>query len=302
MPVEQDQNKKKTSTKGTNMSAPQENIPEDNAIRAEFAQVAISMLNVDHENYQRDQIPAHIKQISENFCVDLFGPPTVAVRADGTMWIIDGQQRTAAAALVGIKEIPVKIVRPSSVQEEADLYTRLNVGAKKLNATQLYRGCLGYGEPIAMEIQKVLDEVGLDGPNGSKSRRVQAIGGMRNFFGPRLAKIDSKPLQWELEEGADHLRWSLTLLADIGESLGQPSAVCIGPMLNATNYLTKNVADLASPEEVAEILKGMSLKELNVAVTGSERNAGGNLSREWGEALLALINDRAGRTVMRLLD
>jgi len=112
---------------------------------------------VDHA-YQRDLDERRAQAMADAFMPDLVGVPVVSKRADGSYVRIDGQHRLAAAIAAGRGDLPVymEVFEGLTLQQESELFLRLNGGRKAIAAVNKYKARLVAREPIALEIQGIL--------------------------------------------------------------------------------------------------------------------------------------------------
>lgn len=120
-----------------------------------------SLTVVDHR-YQRDLDAKRVAKMAENFLPELVGVPAVSKRPDGSYVRIDGQHRLAAAVAAGRGETPVlvEVHENLTLQQEAELFLRLNGGRKAVGAIDKYKARLEAREPFALEIQGILKKNG----------------------------------------------------------------------------------------------------------------------------------------------
>lgn len=78
----------------------------------EQRQLPVDQLLID-DAYQRGENTAEIRNISRDFNWAAFGSISVAEDPDGKLYVIDGQQRTAAARKRGIPDVPAMVHRLS---------------------------------------------------------------------------------------------------------------------------------------------------------------------------------------------
>jgi len=122
-------------------------------------------LRVD-EAYQRaiDTPPSQklILEIAQNWDWGLCGPLNVSRRDGGTLYVLDGQHRLAAAKMRGdIPHLPALIVGFRTQQAEASFFVAANTARK--NPTPLDRfnaRCLA-GDEEAIAIRKIIERAGL---------------------------------------------------------------------------------------------------------------------------------------------
>lgn len=127
-------------------------------------QVPVDRLNVD-DSYQRATdspgsraiIVRMIKQWDWSLCQ----PLVVARRADGSLWILDGQHRHAGAVERGdIAFLPCVILSSLDREGEARTFVKLNTERQKLNQAEIFHGMLAAGDPDAKAVQQLLDNAG----------------------------------------------------------------------------------------------------------------------------------------------
>lgn len=127
-------------------------------------QVPVDRLNVD-DSYQRATdspgsraiIVRMIKQWDWSLCQ----PLVVARRADGSLWILDGQHRHAGAVERGdIAFLPCVILSSLDREGEARTFVKLNTERQKLNQAEIFHGMLAAGDPDAKQVQQLLDNAG----------------------------------------------------------------------------------------------------------------------------------------------
>lgn len=88
-------------------------------------------------------------------------PIVVSRRADGTMWVLDGQHRVAGARARGdIPYLPCVLLSSLDPQTEARTFVDLNTRRQRLTQGQIFHGQLAAGEPTARLVQQMLDQAG----------------------------------------------------------------------------------------------------------------------------------------------
>ena len=135
----------------------------------ELVVVAIEELNID-SRYQRNQIKATINDISKNMEPRAFGAPLVSKRPDGTLWVIDGQQRIEALRARGDKTVRVFLVSVNTRAEEAALFGLVNTGRRMPNAIERYRAAVVAGEYPDASVDKWLNLQGIRVGRGSHGK------------------------------------------------------------------------------------------------------------------------------------
>lgn len=160
----------------------------------------ISQLTVD-DQYQRPLTANMVKQIVGSYNPRQFGVVIVNLREDGTCAVLDGQHRLAAAKQMGWTEIPCLVHEGLSLQEEAELFVRLNQDRRQPNAWDKFNARLTAEDPVALDIRDICAEVNYGiGPFPSSSN-IQAVGALLEAYEITLAESpDAKgmALRWAL--------------------------------------------------------------------------------------------------------
>jgi hypothetical protein len=103
-----------------------------------------------------------IRRIAGNWNWDMCQPLVVAKREDGTLWVIDGQHRLAAARLRhDIYDLPCVIVPSASRSAEAKAFVALNQERRPLTALDLFKAALEAGDGDAQAIARAMAAAGL---------------------------------------------------------------------------------------------------------------------------------------------
>ena len=116
---------------------------------------------VDHR-YQRELDAKRAEHMAAQFNADLMGVPVVSKRSDGSYVRIDGQHRVAAALIAGFGDVPIhmEVFEGLTIQQEAELFIRLNGGRKAIGAVDKYKARIEAREVVALEIFGVLKKHG----------------------------------------------------------------------------------------------------------------------------------------------
>jgi hypothetical protein len=89
-------------------------------------------------------------------------PLVVSKRDDGSLWVIDGQHRLAAAKLRGdIPFLPCCVGVFGSVADEAAMFVAMNRARKPMNRLDDFHAALAASDAEAIEIQDLVSEAGL---------------------------------------------------------------------------------------------------------------------------------------------
>jgi len=108
-------------------------------------------LNIDPA-YQRDEVSiANTRALARTLRWDSFGVVVVFEREDGSLWVVDGQQRILALRLRGdfpARGIPARVFKSRGPAHEAEAFLAMNTGRKPVRAAEKYHaGVLSNHEP-----------------------------------------------------------------------------------------------------------------------------------------------------------
>ena len=88
-------------------------------------------------------------------------PLVVSRRADGTLWIIDGQHRHCGALERGdIAHLPCVVLSGIAESGEASAFVKLNTERQSLSQIAVFRGMVTAGDPDAVQVAALLAETG----------------------------------------------------------------------------------------------------------------------------------------------
>lgn len=103
-----------------------------------------------------------IRRIAMQWDWGLCQPLTVAKRDDGSLWVIDGQHRLAAARLRNdIYDLPCVVVSSVSAIDEAAAFVSLNQQRRPLSKLDIFRAALAAQDDEAVRILQALENAGL---------------------------------------------------------------------------------------------------------------------------------------------
>lgn len=125
----------------------------------------ISELRID-PSYQREvengASQSLIRRIAMFWDWSLCQPLAVARRADGSLMVVDGQHRLAAARLRNdIDDLPCVVTAYSSAGDEAAAFVALNQQRRPLGAIDLFKAALAAEDETASAVAKLLAQAGL---------------------------------------------------------------------------------------------------------------------------------------------
>jgi hypothetical protein len=123
--------------------------------------VDIRRLLIDH-SYQRGEVSRRgSEEMARAFNWSSFGTVTVMQRSNGNLYIVDGQQRVAAAKLrEDITRVPCLIFRSLGVDHEARAFLAMNSKRRPVSSADKYRAAVMCGEPLECDLDRWLQENG----------------------------------------------------------------------------------------------------------------------------------------------
>lgn len=119
--------------------------------------------------YQRDLREDAVLAIVDNFRSEQFQPITVGMRGDGSLHIVDGQHRFAAARRMGWATVPCMIFESDGFEHEATVFERLQTHRAPLTVAQRWKARVARGEPKAVAITQIVQSLGLELRHNTKS-------------------------------------------------------------------------------------------------------------------------------------
>ncbi len=125
--------------------------------------VEIDKLVVD-QTYQREigrRGSRNVQLIAECFEWSKFATVIVAPIEGGLFAVVDGQHRTTAAALRGVKKVPCQVVLADRTKQ-AQAYAAVNGAITKTTSQQLFHAKVAAEDPEALEIAEVCSISGVE--------------------------------------------------------------------------------------------------------------------------------------------
>jgi hypothetical protein len=126
----------------------------ENALRV----IDIEPLKID-PSYQRELKPSHQK-IADNYVKEAIGIPLVGEREDGSLWIVDGQQRVAGLRKMGRGKVRVEVFRSDGPEHEAKVFRLVNKERVRLSSGELFHAALAEGDQLAWQIKDCVEACG----------------------------------------------------------------------------------------------------------------------------------------------
>lgn len=161
--------------------------------------VTLSTLHTD-PTYQREVKPKHRKIIAE-FDEDSLGLPLIGERSDGSLWIVDGQQRITALRKMGWVEVRADVFRSDGPVHEAQVFKRVNLDRTSLKPIEQFKSRLAAQDEVALNITAAVEaegfKIGVPSGRASEEYNGSCIGAVNT-----LVSI-------YLKDGADPIRFAL---------------------------------------------------------------------------------------------
>ena len=216
-----------------------------------IALVPVSLIKVDHKDYQREERKHVIKMTKEwddTQCTLLL----VNYRsAEGWFYVIDGQHRTVAARILGIEYLPCEIFINLTVEEEARRFLYYNTGTKSLTPFDTFKANICWGEPNDVAIKEVCDKYNVTIiDRGKNKRNLRSVSIVRSIY----RNGGTAALEWILKL-IEEVHWEdfkETYSADILWGLSSVYMKYLGNLLGARKNLIAFMRN-SNPAEIIGI-------------------------------------------------
>lgn len=125
---------------------------------------------------QRQLIPSWVKSLVRDWDQDATGTVVVSRRADGSLWLIDGQHRKEAGLQVDPDLMLDAVVYTGlTIQEEAKMSRRLNKDRKVVNHVDNFLIGVVAGEEMESKVAKTLADRGLSVGRSASANKIAAV-------------------------------------------------------------------------------------------------------------------------------
>lgn len=121
--------------------------------------IKIDELNVASA-YQRTVKRPVVTKIKKNYDPAAFGTLIVGKREDGTLWVVDGQQRMTAAKEMGHTTVPCSVLESRGPSHEAQVFRLINGGRQNISRNELFKAALEAGDCQSIEILAAVERSG----------------------------------------------------------------------------------------------------------------------------------------------
>jgi len=237
-------------------------------------------LGVD-PSYQREVKSAH-KRIVADFDEQALGIPLVGERSDGTLWIVDGQQRVVALKKLGKTKVRAEVFASEGPEHEARVFKLVNMNRVKLQAREQFKALLTAHDEEAWAVKETVEAAGFKISNKAGKRQEEANS-------KHLACV-STLVQCYRECGPEALRFALRAVDEAWP--GDPLSVG-GKLLNGLCLFHKAKGELLDVQKIITRMKQTTpYKVLYKAAQISMGSAGKGHSYAVAEVLEQLYKKR----------
>jgi len=148
-----------------------------------FQWVRVDRLTIPDE-YQRARVESTIRKVREELDPDALGALLVSRRDDGTLAVIDGQQRHTGLVEQGYGDQQTKclVYTGLSVGDEAALFVKFNKDRTSPRAMVIHNADVLAGDPIAVDLTEIAKARGLRFGEGTTPGVVQAVTTARDVY------------------------------------------------------------------------------------------------------------------------
>lgn len=142
----------------------------------------LNALRIDR-SYQRDVKTTLVNTIGAAYDLALAGYIVVSRRANGRLFIIDGQQRSAGARKAGEHEVLARVFDGLDLQTEAQYYDKLN-DTQPQTTHERFKAAYAAGDPSVIAIYNIVHSFGASimGVDGKGDDTIASIAALRWVF------------------------------------------------------------------------------------------------------------------------
>lgn len=123
----------------------------------ELVMLQLKDINIDHL-YQRERLSKRvINEMFSNFDWNVFDPIDVNQRESGEYYAMDGLHRIETCKMKSFENIPSKLFKGLSIQQEADICNKKMNTRKKTTCAESFKSSLIAENPESLEIKNILE-------------------------------------------------------------------------------------------------------------------------------------------------
>lgn len=159
---------------------------------------------------QRSLVGNWSRKLTGNFNPNSLGTLTVSARDDGTIVILDGQHRHAAALAAGHKEpMPCIVHSGLSRDQEAAMFIQLN-DSRRVDTLDRFRIRVVAGDPAAVELDSILRVYGWKIAPGKANANFAAVGALEAVYNGSGVRKGPRPDMVRAVLATINNAWGLT--------------------------------------------------------------------------------------------
>lgn len=252
----------------------------------EFRWIPIAELHVDQKAYQREHERKSANQkIASGWTWIGCGVLIVSERDDGSLWVVDGQQRLLSAKRrndPNLFELPCFVFCGINIEAEADGFIKINTARGPVSAAAKFKAAITSGDPVSKAIQDMLESDGYSVVEKSVAK----------FTVSFAASLDR---EYRLNEQNCREAWAMCVELFEGENVKENvfSALCY-----LESHLKKRTSFCLRTHWVRESLLRSGFKKLQQSIQQAVAYHGKGGPKVWCEGLLKVVNYR--RTCNRI--
>jgi hypothetical protein len=191
----------------------------------------ISVLTIG-QDAQRKLSLSKVDKMVRNYDPKQLEPITVSLRADGTYHVVDGQHRVRMCKLLGMTEIPARIIEGLEAEQESKLFIMLDKNKLKLTSKDKFLGLVNAKSAHHREILDIITKYGFsvttDNSRRSMITRISAIGTVDKIAKTMGLDILASTLHlisstWKNNPQAIHFQFMEATAKFINKYSGKPS-------------------------------------------------------------------------------
>jgi hypothetical protein len=163
--------------------------------KVEIVQLRPDSVLVDRDHaVQRGLIDSHVKSIAKCYTTALFGLGHVSLREDGEYYLMDGQHRCAAAIVAGQGHVtvPFQVWRDLTVQQEADMFLKLQERRKAVRAIDMFKVGVEAQNPACVEVKRICKTFGLTVGMGANDGMVASVNALLDLYEGKVSGVERK--------------------------------------------------------------------------------------------------------------
>jgi hypothetical protein len=249
----------------------------DDGIRR-FMRVRIDDLHVDH-SYQRDLSLDLVEKIARDYDPAATSAITVSRRANGDMYIVNGQHRAAGAKRAGEEYIHAEVFDGLTQKQESAL--RLKGNTRRTDRPQeRFAAQVSAGDPESLAIVQVVEQFDTKvNRNPDANRGINAVSSLEEIYrrdrnGTILADV----------------------LAMIQDSLGEVHGRNVGvSMLKGVAFLLERNGSDMDRRRMVDKIKDHGVQGIHRIATNHKAAMGGAMWTNYYRAMIEVYNERLGQ-------